>query len=141
MLHLEVEAECEAEGSAQNREKMVMWYGKTSWLCASMFLAAVALIPNDALAACPGNTQMEMNQCAANEYRSADKELNSFYSKLEKSKELVSAERAWIAYRDAECAYQVKAVEGGSMAPLVQASCLADLTKQRLKQLMNNQQN
>ena len=118
-----------------------MWYGETSWLCASMFLAAVALIPNDALAACPGNTQMEMNQCAANEYRSADKELNSFYSKLEKSKELVSAERAWIAYRDAECAYQVKAVEGGSMAPLVQASCLADLTKQRLKQLMNNQQN
>jgi len=141
MLHLEVEAECEAQGSAQSMENMVMWNGKTSLLSATMFLAVVELIPNVALAACPGNTQMEMNQCAANEYRSADKDLNAFYSKLEKSKELVSAERAWVAYRDAECAYQVKAVEGGSMAPLVQASCLADLTKQRLKQLMNDQQN
>ena len=141
MLHQEIVAECVAQGSVQNREKMVMWYGKTSLLWASMFLAVAALIPNDALAACPGDTQLEMNQCAANEYRSADKDLNAFYSKLEKSKDLVSAERAWVAYRDAECAYQVKAVEGGSMAPLVQASCLADLTKQRLKQLMKDQQN
>jgi uncharacterized protein YecT (DUF1311 family) len=95
--------------------------------------------PNYSLAACPGNTQIEMNQCAANEYRAADRDLNAFYSKLEKTKELIAAERAWIVYRDAECAYQVKAVEGGSMAPMVQASCLADLTKQRLKQLMNDQ--
>ena len=118
-----------------------MSYGKASLIFASIYLAVVALVPNGALAACPGNTQMEMNQCAANDYRSADRDLNAFYSKLEKSKELVSAERAWITYRDAECAYQVKAVEGGSMAPMVQALCLADLTKQRLKQLMNDQQN
>lgn len=47
--------------------------------------------------------------------------MNAYYAKLEKTKELVAAERAWITYRDAECAYQVKAVEGGSMAPLVHA--------------------
>lgn len=103
------------------------------------FLCSLISTSNNASAACPGTTQMEMNQCAANDYRIADRDLNAYYAKLEKIKELVAAERAWITYRDAECAYQVKAVEGGSMAPLVHATCLADLTRQRLKQLMSDQ--
>jgi len=113
---------------------------KVSLLGAFIFLSLVAL-PDHAFAACRGNTQMELNQCAANDYRAADRDLNAYYSKLEKTKELVAAERAWIAYRDAECAYQAKAVEGGSMAPMVHASCLTELTKQRLKQLIDDQQN
>ena len=117
-----------------------MFNSKTCLFIALLFFSTVAQ-PNYSLAACPGNNQMEMNQCAANDYRSADKELNAYYSKLEKTKELIAAERAWIAYRDTECAYQVKAVEGGSIAPLIQSSCLADLTRQRLKQLMSDQQN
>ena len=115
-----------------------MTNGKTSLLSAFLFLAIVAL-PDHALAACRANTQMELNQCAANEYKAADRDLNAYYSKLEKTNELVAAERAWIAYRDAECAYQAKAVEGGSMAPMIYSSCLADLTKQRLKQLISDQ--
>ena len=118
-----------------------MLHEKSSLLSAFGILVLLTFMPIKVLAACPGDTQAEMNQCSANDYKSADKDLGAYYSKLEKTKELVSAERAWIAYRDAECAYQVKTVEGGSMAPMVQAMCLADLTKQRLKQLTSDQQN
>ena len=99
------------------------------------------LMPNPTLAACTGTTQKEINRCASNDLKSAEKDLNAFYAKLEKTNELVASQRAWIAYRDAECAYQAKAFEGGSMAPMVEASCLADLTNQRLKQLIKGQQN
>ena len=105
-----------------------------------LFLAYGASV-SLAIASCPGETQIEMNQCAANDYLSADHELGILYSKIDKSKELIAAERAWIAYRDAECAYQVKAVEGGSIAPMVKSLCLTELTKQRSKQLASDQQN
>jgi uncharacterized protein YecT (DUF1311 family) len=114
---------------------------KQSAVSAFLFFALGAALSGQAHAACPGDTQMEMNECAANDYNAADKELGKFYAKLEKSKELVAAERAWISYRDAECAYQMKAVEGGSMAPMVQAVCLADLTNRRLQQLTADRQN
>ena len=61
MLYLEILAELAAESNAQNKETMVMLYGKANLISVSMCLAVVALISNDALAACPGNTQMEMN--------------------------------------------------------------------------------
>ena len=118
-----------------------MLHSKSSFLGGLLFLTLLAFYPNPSEAACRANTQMEINQCAANEYRYADRELNAYYSKLEKTKELVTAERAWIAYRDAECAYQAKFVEGGFMAPMVHSSCLTELTKQRFKQLIDDQQN
>ena len=102
-------------------------------------LSMLALFgPDHAMAECSGNTQSEMNECAANDYKLANRDLNAYYSKLEKTDELVKAERAWIAYRDAECNYQAKPFAGGSAAPMVLASCLADLTKQRLQQLISD---
>ena len=55
-------------------------------------------------------TQMEMNQCAYQEYQKADKELNSVYKKLRKARKddklfltnLKKAQRAWLKFRDAQ---------------------------------------
>ena len=90
-------------------------------------------------AQCPGNTQSEMNQCAGEHFRVQDQKLGLAYSKLEKTPELIAAERAWIAYRDAECAYQIKDFKGGTIVPTLYAECLADLTAARLKQLSSDQ--
>lgn len=98
----------------------------------SIFLFAGSL---PARAACPGETQMEMNECAGAAYEKADKRLNQVYRKLEKTPELVASEKAWIAFRDAECKYQASSVEGGSMQPMVYANCLQSLTEDRIKQL------
>ena len=44
---------------------------------------------------------------------------------------LVNAQRAWIAYRDAECNFSSANAEGGSVYPMVVSTCLDDLTKAR----------
>ena len=106
----------------------------------SIFLALIAGIFSfsAAQAACPGDTQMEMNSCAASDYSRADEELNTVWRKLPKSKELLASQRAWIAYRDAECSFRKAQFEGGSIAPLIYSSCLSELTKQRTKIFIDN---
>lgn len=48
---------------------------------------------------------------------------------------LRTAQRAWIAFRDAQCRYEAGVYEGGSMAPMVHSSCLTQLTEARTKDL------
>ena len=99
-------------------------------------LVIILLEPlSSAQAACPGDTQMEMNDCAGQDFDKADKQLNQAYKRLEKTPELIAAEKAWIVFRDAECKYQAQAVEGGSMQPMVYANCMQSLTEDRIKQL------
>lgn len=86
-------------------------------------------------------TQSEMNACAGIAYRNADRRLNQVYQQLlpklsgGRRQQLVTAQQAWIRYRDASCNFERSEVEGGSMAPMIQASCLARLTEQRTKDL------
>ncbi len=55
-------------------------------------------------------TQVEMNQCSSVTYEAADKELNRVYKQINESykddrkfiEKLTIAQRAWIAFRDAE---------------------------------------
>ena len=48
---------------------------------------------------------------------------------------LVAAQKAWIAFRDAECAFAVSSSEGGSIYPMEYSLCLEDQTKKRIKEL------
>jgi len=47
------------------------------------------------------------------------------------SKLLLKAQKAWLAFRDAECTFQTSAAQGGSIQPMLQAYCLDDLTVKR----------
>ena len=47
----------------------------------------------------------------------------------------VAGQRAWLAYRSADCASMSDQYEGGTLAGLVAASCTADRSVQRLKDL------
>ena len=87
-------------------------------------------------------SQSEMNQCAFDEYKKADAELNHVYQqllpKLEAAhqEKLKAAQRAWVTFRDADCEYEAFAFEGGSMQPLIRYSCLETATKARTAQLL-----
>ena len=85
-----------------------------------------------ASAGCPGVDQQEMNRCAAADYQKADAELTKVYGKLDKTPELRAAERAWIAYRDAECAFETASNRGGSIEPMIYSGCMMTMTKQRI---------
>jgi uncharacterized protein YecT (DUF1311 family) len=95
-----------------------------------------------ALGACPGETQMEMNDCAAAAYGQADAALNAVWpqtrammDQIGAGADLLDAQRKWIAFRDAACQAESAPFEGGSIQPLVWFSCLARLTLRRTEDL------
>jgi uncharacterized protein YecT (DUF1311 family) len=88
-------------------------------------------------------TQMELNQCAGANYKAADAALNRIYQQVMSQSDdagtkqrLIDAERAWIVYRDKECAYQAgPQQEGGSIWPMEVSNCLEELTAARIREL------
>ena len=87
--------------------------------------------------------QATMNQCAGQDFKAADKELNAVYQQItgrlkdnpDGKKLLVSAQRAWVGFRDAECKFSSSTVTGGSVYPWVYSSCLTGVTKVRAETL------
>jgi uncharacterized protein YecT (DUF1311 family) len=82
-----------------------------------------------------------MTICAGEDYKAADALLNQTYREIEKDSDadtlhlLKTAQRAWLAFRDAECAYATADIAGGSMQPMLLSMCLAKLTEKRTRQL------
>jgi uncharacterized protein YecT (DUF1311 family) len=88
-----------------------------------------------------GQRDAAVADCERSEYRRQDQGLNAVYKQLEskldpsgKSK-LRDAQRAWIAFRDSQCAYERSREDGGTLAPVLEASCLKRLTGQRVQDL------
>lgn len=85
--------------------------------------------------------QATMNQCASQQHAAADKELNALYQQItsrlksnpDSKNQLVGAQRAWVAFRDAECRFSASGVEGGSVYPLIYSNCTTELTKARVQ--------
>ncbi|RWF45793.1 MAG: lysozyme inhibitor LprI family protein [Mesorhizobium sp.] len=87
------------------------------------------------------DSQQMMNICAGEDYQAADARLNAAYQALIGSddaggKQLLQvAQRAWISFRDAECAHNTEASAGGSIHAMEVSQCLTRLTNDRIKQL------
>jgi len=104
---------------------------------ALVIAALVALATSHANA----QTQAEMNRQAAKDFKKADAELNSTYAALmaklpdaDSKRKLKESQRAWIAFRDAEAAFAADQFRGGSAAPVLRWTSMAETTEQRIKQ-------
>jgi uncharacterized protein YecT (DUF1311 family) len=92
---------------------------------------------------CPGaQTQYEMDECAHKEFVAADAELNRAYNQLaaklddaEQRAQLKTAELAWIKFRDENCTFEGLFYKGGTMRPMIESFCKADVTRKRTAQL------
>jgi uncharacterized protein YecT (DUF1311 family) len=101
-------------------------------------------------------TQSDISQCAYAEYLAADAELNRQWSvtsqamkRLDQSRDtrhdkrpsyfaaLLTSQRAWISYREAQCVIQGYQMRGGSGEGMAVSMCLEALTKLRINQLRN----
>ena len=108
-------------------------------------IALLAAAPAPARAADCGaeSTQSAMNACAERDFRAADAALNAAYDRVVERlvKEdsatalLTTAQRAWVGFRDADCAFAATGVQGGSVYPLIALTCRARLTRQRTQTL------
>jgi uncharacterized protein YecT (DUF1311 family) len=118
-----------------------------------LVFALVLLLPAAASAEeridCKHTTvQPDMNACAEDAYQKADAALNKLYAGIIKGLDagdagrLRAAERAWVAFRDAECLYRVGGEEamgiGASMGPMIYANCQEAFTKERIGQLKDD---
>jgi uncharacterized protein YecT (DUF1311 family) len=88
-------------------------------------------------------SQQGMNMCAGEAYQRADKALNAQWQKViarygddAKAKALLlEGQRAWLTYRDAQCQMAAYDSIGGSIWPLINSGCLAELTRRRTREL------
>ena len=105
--------------------------------------AAAAHPPSGAKAALPceqaAATTDQIAGCAAKGQAKADARLNTAYRDLlryldpDQRKQLVAAQRTWLAFRDADCAFFGGG--GGSLAAANRLSCEAALTNSRAEEL------
>ena len=95
--------------------------------------------------------QMELNQCAYDDWEAADAELNDAYQEAMAllrdwdanlpadeqggAEALLAAQRAWITFRDQACAAEGYAMKGGSAGPLLVYGCMRVLTEERTAHL------
>lgn len=114
-----------------------------AWLF-TLGLTAIALVPSARADDCDkAPDQTSMNACMGKTYAQADDELNLLYQQIigrlkgdtdsaETRTALVAAQRAWIAFRDAECAFVGTRTTGGTINPTIIASCRTDITNKRI---------
>lgn len=124
-------------------------------LCGCVLLMDAPVDAEQAKAGAPdcahAETQTDMTLCAGQDFQAADKALNVEYQTARKAMKaqdadtedamkgadaaLVAAQRAWVSYRDAQCASFGFQAHGGSMEPMLVAQCKADLTRRRTAEL------
>ena len=92
--------------------------------------------------ACDSGVTFSMRLCASYRWTEQDVRLDAVYRRLRAQvgkddlPALVHAQRAWLAYRDAQCAIEGKAGAGGGSAEgLYVLSCKEDLTRQQADRL------
>ncbi|MCW5576311.1 MAG: DUF1311 domain-containing protein [Burkholderiales bacterium] len=103
----------------------------------SLFISSSAL----ALNCQDPKTQIDMNRCASSdldrETKKINKTYNEFRTKLNpaQNQRFKEVQLAWIKFKDLACQFKASGVKGGSAHPMVLASCLAEKTRQRNKEL------
>ncbi len=122
-------------------------------LLAAILLSQAATAPVDCAKAI---TQMDLNRCAGEGFAAADAALNAQWEVTAADmrerddltrglqdgrpgyfEQLLAAQRAWLAFRDAHCASAGYAARGGSMESMLVSMCRAELTRQRTRQLQD----
>ena len=92
-----------------------------------------------------GDTTVGMVMCSAREHAIWDERLNTAYRAFRaalddaysqnRREAVLIAQRAWIRYRDAECAQQALQFEGGTLASVISAGCYLQMTAERALEL------
>lgn len=89
-----------------------------------------------------GGVTFEMRECISAEYERQDLLLNRNYQALmadltpERKKQLQTAQRLWLQYRDANCQFYADP-DGGTLAGIAAADCVLQMTANRARELID----
>jgi len=110
-----------------------------------------------AAADCDNLADSEMAQCWSNAYRRTDAQLNKIWPDVLKAAkvadksfsptqrrakpsaetDLLASQRAWLKYRDTQCALEGDYAQGGSLESIIDGQCSTELTRDRIKKLQD----
>jgi uncharacterized protein YecT (DUF1311 family) len=84
--------------------------------------------------------QTTLNMCAAQSFKKTDAELNALYRQIRArlkdnaptTRLLTGAQKAWLAFRDAECDFAASSTSGGSVYTMILMECRDALTTKRI---------
>ncbi|WP_167483931.1 lysozyme inhibitor LprI family protein [Mesorhizobium tamadayense] len=121
---------------------------KTILFSAALAIAVAAMmaVPVRAADCAAAKTQADFASCTAKDAASADAALNAVYKALAgrlapaDQQRLRDAQRAWIPFRDKECAFRTQPYADGSVYSSLVETCKAELTRTRLTQLQHQLQ-
>jgi uncharacterized protein YecT (DUF1311 family) len=109
-----------------------------------LFAAALSSSPaSNADLRCGSRNDQSERECFERLFARADSELNSAYSKVRSQlgrtdrQTLLQTQRAWLRYRDGQCALESSMNRGGTLEITSEVACKARLTRDRTKQLTN----
>jgi uncharacterized protein YecT (DUF1311 family) len=86
-------------------------------------------------------TTAAMRACENARFQKAEQELNAVYKNLMQQlddvrrEKLRLAQRAWLRFREANANFEADAARGGTLAPLIKVTVLADMTEARTAEL------
>jgi|SRR5690348_7360696 uncharacterized protein YecT (DUF1311 family) len=89
----------------------------------------------------PPASNAEMTSCFIQASKAADERLNKTYSQIREvlspgeQRDLQSAQRLWLKFRDTNCSAERNLYGGGSAGPTVQAACIEADARQRTNDL------
>lgn len=109
-------------------------------------IAAVGQAKQESAPCSSETTTAGMRNCENLRYEKAQQELDSVYAQLMKQLDktgkakLKSAQSAWLRFRKAEADFQADSARGGTLAPLIRITVMADLTGARAAELKKSLQ-
>lgn len=86
-------------------------------------------------------SQYDMNVCTGQAFKKADAALNALYRQMMSRYEpadqalLKDSERKWLAYRDAECAFESNSTAGGDFHLTSEGMCWTEKTQAHIREL------
>lgn len=98
--------------------------------------------PATAQSSCGGQTQLDANFCAKEQWEAVDRDLNRLWKQIKpvadargNGNALLAEQRAWLKARDATCDKELSG--GGSAAPMFYWTCMKEQTLARNQQLQS----
>ncbi len=98
-------------------------------------------VTNQKIDCSQANNTTELKYCSLKTYQAADKKLNQVYQKViarvdgEQQQILITAQQAWINFRDRNCNFETYRSRGGTGYEIFRNGCLERLTQQRTTDL------
>lgn len=116
---------------------------KAFLLIAALFAFAAAPARADEKINCKSQdlNQMQLDQCAGQDFTKSDAKLNRLYRDMlgrydaANGAKFKAAERAWIAWRDAECDYETNGTAGGTINSMMFTMCKTSKSDARIQEL------